>query len=51
MPGGAIGLTALADDDLGNLLIGTPPCARKDELEKLLTPKFHFIGAPANGIP
>lgn len=23
----------------------------KEELEKLLTPKFHFIGAPTNGIP
>ena len=23
----------------------------KEELESLLTPKFHFIGAPANGIP
>lgn len=23
----------------------------KEELETLLTPKFHFIGAPANGIP
>ena len=23
----------------------------KEELESLLTPRFHFIGAPANGIP
>ncbi len=23
----------------------------KDEIERLLTPKFHYIGAPENGIP